>query len=519
LADYRPLSGQTWPQSPQHHHVALQGWLQYRDEKGAWQYPHYKGTKLLSVGPNLAWFILNYISSDGKVEQELEFFEMPQDDESRTFMRCRYRFKESVTVQGDMRRNMRLINKGSYIRKVHWDKLSWRAPSGKIKTKKMTQDGRWSAEGISIRPANSFFCAYPHIDGNESLVIRQVRGTVNEKPFQNIGFSAVGHEDGKTELMLVPLIKENTIEASSCIELDCILMPYGDDSSSYYKPMEESIRFGLNAREYEQMNWEPAGGDQMPVIIGPQLQVTHGKRIRDLPPVVRVKDNWAEFTLTGGHDQMSLVVTGFESDKLPMLWKGKAFMDPQVRGGDGYQIMENSDGSYSAVFVIPAWATRLGHEWGTRTEQYYATQVISEANIAEVSSLNGHVELNIQGNGETIIQSPRLWYPAENIIQSGSAIHTATSKSDKIRTAPIDFRENGKTINFMLKNYDSGEFKGRVSTAETIEITCRGLYPNAQYVLVIEGDRNEITTTSKGVLDIKIPKGGEQSFICKYVEE
>src|SRR5699024_949323 len=200
--------------------VALQGWLQYRDEKGCWRYPHYKGTTLLSVGPNLAWFILNYISSDGKIEQKLEFFEMPQDDESRTFMHCRYHFKESVTVQDDMVRNMRLINKGSYIRRVHWDKLSWRAPSGKIKTKKMTQDGQWSAEGIPIRPVNSFFCAYPHIDGNDGLVIRKVGGQVNGKSFKNVGLSAIGHPDGETELMLVPLIEGNTIEAGSRIELD-----------------------------------------------------------------------------------------------------------------------------------------------------------------------------------------------------------------------------------------------------------------------------------------------------------
>lgn len=519
LADYRPLSGQTWPQSPQHHHVALQGWLQYRDEKGRWRYPHYKGSTLISVGPNLVWFIMKYISSDGKVEQVLEFFEMPQNDESRTFMRCRYNFRESVTVQGDMRRNMRLINKGTFIRKVQWNKLSWRDPSGKIKTKKMTQDGRWSAEGIPLRPFNSFFCAYPHIDGNESLVVRQVRGAVNGKAFQHIGFSAVGHEDGKTELMLVPLVEGNTIEAGSSIELDCILMPYGDDSSSYYKPMEESTRFGLNSREYEQMNWKPASGARAPAIIGPQLQVTHGERIQDLPPVIRVKNNWAEFTLTGGHDQMSLAVTGFESAKLPMLWKGKAFMDPQVRGGDGYQVMKNPDGTHSAVFVIPAWTTRSGHEWGTRTERYYATQVVSGADIAEVSSLNGEVELNIRGKGESIIQSPRFWYPAENIMQPDMAINTAKSKRNKIKTAPVDFRNNKQAVNFILEAYDKNEFGGQISTAETVEIACRGLHPNARYLLVMEGKRSEIISTSDGVLDIEISKGRQQSFVCRWVEK
>ena len=443
LADYRPLSGQTWHGSPQHHHVALEGWLQYLDAGGNWRYPVYQGSEIFSAGPNLAWFTLNYLSSDGKVDQHLEIFEMPQADETRTHVRMRYTFKEDVTISGNTAQNLRLLNKGSYIRKLNWSQLAWTAPDGQVQTSTMENNGKWAVTGAELRPYNAFFTAYGHADGNPGLVLRQVSGQVNGAPFKRIGFSAIGQTDGKAELMLVPLIAGQTIQAGSVIEVDCILIPYGDEYSRWKVPHEESMRFGLNRDELEHTCQALGIPEPNETMYGPDLKVAHGTKILNLPPVVKVHNNYATMTCQGGHDRISLVATGFNHPKYPMLWEGQAWLDPQVKDHDGIQSFENRDGSYGFIFAPQARTTRVSGKWGSASHTYHATQALSASDIQEISSLNGRVKITQTQPGPLELISPRLWCPARHnwLDQSLSKM---TSQSQIVATVPIqiDGRES-----------------------------------------------------------------------------
>lgn len=506
VADYRPLSGQTWIGQPQHEHVGLQGWLQY-DDGEEWRWPRFRGSTVLSTGPNLAWFIQEYESSDGKVDETVEVFEMPQEDELRTFLRIRYDFRRDVTIAGDPRHNLRLLNKGTYIRRVHWEELAWLGESGEVQTKPLTYDGKWSAEGEPVRPVNSFACAYPHIDGSDSVVVRSFRGEIGGRPFNRLGFSAIGHENHMTELMLVPLIDGDTVPAGSWFELDCILVPYGDDFSTYNVPLEESVRFGLNAREMGEFLTPEQVTEAGITVMGPTVEVAHGDRVLDLPPVVRAEDNWAEFTFSGGHDRIALVATGFQAPKLPMLWEGSTYIDQQARGGDGYQAFANADGTYGFVFAPRTRTTRHASKWQTTIHRYLVTQALSEADIASVKTLNGEVVLAIEGKGKTMIDSPRIWCPATNALMKSRSVHQATSSAGHIATVPVRLAGDWAEATVAVEAYDHKRIRMSVSADAEAVVQADGMAAGRSYEVSIGDGKLELMASAGGRLDVRVPAG------------
>jgi len=516
LTDYRPLSGQMWIGQPQHDHVALQGWLQYLDKDNHWCYSRYTGSDIYSVGPNLAWFRMNYTSSDGNVDEKIEIMEMPQDDQTRDFLRIKYFFKNDVTIKCNVKENFRLLNKGSYILKAHWEKIAWLNPKGKIEIKPLKYNDKWSATGEPLRSVNSFFCAYPYIGGNDALILRRVGGTVNGKPFNKVGFSAIGHKGNKTELVLVPIIKGNTIKAGSVMEIDCILMPYGDDASSYIEPMQEAVRFGISHDELAGTGLDTLKNKLE--IFGPEVNVTHGELIRNLPPIVNAKDNWAAFDFMGGQNRMSIAVTGFSSYKLPMLWDGLEFIDPQVRGGDGYQVFQNYDGSYGFVFTPEARTTRAGGKWGTEVHSFIVTEAVSNGNIASVKSLNGEVDLKISGKGTTTLKSPRIWCPAINMKYANEPVYTSEFNSKEAGTIPVQLFTKADSLSCKVETYSPQGFQMAISCREDISLQGSGLNPNSNYSLQVGNNTEEMLTNKIGEFKFKSTPGNDILVRCNFQE-
>ena len=503
LADYRPLSGQTWLGQPQHHHVALGGWLQYLDAEENWRYPVYQGSEILSAGPNLAWFTLNYVTSDGKVDMHLEIFEMPQADESRTHVRARYTINDDVTIAGNIAQNFRLLNNGSYIRKLSWKELAWTSPDGEVRTHPMTNDGQWSLVGEEIRPYNSFAAAYPNPDGNPAFVVRQISGKVNGKSFSRIGLSAVGHEDGKSELMLVPLVKGNTLKRGSVFEIDCVLIPYGDNLSNWRVPYQESMRFGLNKDERQTVSQNLKLKHSSEKAVGPSLTVMHGTKVMNLPPIVKAKDNYATVRWEGAHDRISLVATGFSNRKYPMLWEGDAWLDPQVRGHDGIQAFENRDGTYGFVFAPQARTTRVSGEWGTKPFTFHVTQALSSSDIESISALNGRVRITQMKPGKLDLISPRLWCPARHTWLD-SSLSKMTSQSQVVTTVPMQIQPQSRPRAISIETYSPDRIELQVSAPQAVHLTMGGLLPGALYRQEMDNQTKEVKTDRRGNLTLTV---------------
>jgi len=292
------------------------------------------------------------------------------------------------------------------------------------------------------------------------------------------------------------------------IEVDCILVPYGDEFSQWSVPYEESVRFGLNRSEYEQ--WckdvklnESRSKDPF---LGPNLEVTHGTQVLDLPPFVKAKDNYASVQFRGAHDRISLIASGFSHPKYPMLWEDEAWLDPQVKGHDGIQSFANRDGTYGFVFAPQARTTRVSGKWGSASHTFHVTQALSASDIQEISSLNGRVKITQARTGRIELVSPRLWCPASHTWLDRS-LNTMTSQARTVETVPITFKRDTGPQAMTLEAYGPNAIQMAVTSKETLVMTVSGLYPETTYGVTMGDHPTEAKTDRQG--DLKLTLTGK----------
>ena len=75
-------------------------------------------------------------------------------------------------------------------------------------------------------------------------------------------------------------------------------------------------------------------------------------------PVVRCENDEAQFTLSGGRNNIAVTATGFTSVKAPRietLLDGEwvALEVASANGYDGYSVKPEADGSYAFSFIVP----------------------------------------------------------------------------------------------------------------------------------------------------------------------
>ncbi|MBD3177027.1 MAG: hypothetical protein GF320_17775 [Armatimonadia bacterium] len=505
IADYRPLTGETWMGQPQHEHVALQGWLHYFDGR-EWRYPKYEGSTIMSAGPLLAWWRQYYRSSDDKVRMTMEAVEMPQDDETRTFVRLTYDFLEDVTIEGDPRTNLRLVNKGTYIRRVHWNTAAWMAPDGEVQTAPIEQSGEWSVLGEEVRAVNGFACAYPHVDGNDSVIVRRLGGTLNGEPFQRVGFSLIGHADNRTEMCLTPLMEGQTVEAGSRLELDLIMVPYGSDHSDWRTPYYEACRWGLGPSEaaevIDDVSLEAIRGE----LFGPEVEVAQGELVGTLPTMVRAEDGWARLSFSGGHDAIALVVTGFAEPGVPLLWKGGSYLDSHVSGGDWYTAFEDPDGSHGYILAPEVRTTRHGGKWGTMTHDFVITQLRSEWGVSDVRLENAEVVIEAPAPGRIELDSPRIWMPGTTTV-GGRGIRRTVAETDRMRTVPLSVQVGDLPADVTVEAWDAASRRVRVTAGTPTMLTFHHLPRARELPVAIEDADGEMLTDAAGNLTVEVPAG------------
>jgi len=335
MADVRGLSRDMWPGQPQHDHVSVIGILRYKSG-GRWVNNQLQDTRIYLTSPNLANFALDYVSEDGKIATTLEVFEVPQDDEARSFVKMTIDVLEPVEIEGDSARNLRFLNAGLYIFKHTWPHAAYTAQDGTTATVDIPADGRWVMEGVPMGASTpTFAAAYPHESGNIAFVVNRVSGTLGGQPIESFGISCYGGEEW-TELFLTAPGNIARLEKGDQLEAHLFAMPYGDGNSDY-KPAEKQVTLY---------------GDGLA-----QVDVHHGEAIPGYPRRIRADARgFAEFTLTGGDNWTPILIEGFSSHRGLMLWEKTGhdwlFHDQQVYGNDWYQTYAAADGSVGFVVVV-----------------------------------------------------------------------------------------------------------------------------------------------------------------------
>ncbi len=124
------------------------------------------------------------------------------------------------------------------------------------------------------------------------------------------------------------------------IEIDLILLPWGTGRETD----DANVRAVRQDSALEPVRVTAAVGEVLP---------------DSCLPAVRCEDGTAEFTLSGGANNIAVTAAGFASVKPPRIeiWQNGAWADYTVasaNGYDGYSVKPCADGTYAFSFIVPA---------------------------------------------------------------------------------------------------------------------------------------------------------------------
>lgn len=473
IADFRGLSGIMWLGQPEFHHVALIGFLQYYD--GEWRNLRYLNTQFEYISPNLAKFTMNYMSDDDKIKASVRVMEIPQLDETRSFVHIRYDVLKPVEIQGDARHNLRFVNANTDITRNRYQKVAYLAEDNQAKEVDLKYDDSWILEGVPLGQDHPFICLYASPKGNNSFIVLNYQGMIGGKPLERLATSAVGYSNHVAEQFLTVSSTDGKLLPGDYLEADVILMPYGYDWHDWRVPDRERTYYGSN---------------------GPSAEALHGTKLADFPAEIEARDGYAEFQVSGGHDYLPLIVKRMRHYDAPMLWEKVIrwnFVDQQVRGNDWYQVVAGEDG-FDFVFLIRQRNGIVHH--------YMVTQASCDSPIESIRAENGEVAVRAEKPGRMEIVSPRLFDGLVNRVRVGSEVIRSTGIALEARTIPVLVSAKFGSANVKAKRVGQDGYD--------IDIEGRG---NLEFVFGYLADSGSYTVqTADGVKTVSADRIGVVTF-------
>lgn len=364
MADVRGISNICWEGQPEYDHVSVIGALRYKSG-GKWINNLLQDTRIYLTSPNLANFALDYLTEDGKIKTTLEIFELPQDDESRCFVKMVHEVLEPVDIDENSTHNLRFLNAGAYVVGTIWPHVAYTGADGQTKVVDVPAvDDKWILEGVPLGKQFPFCAAYSHKNGNMCFFVNRFAGVLGGKPVESFGLSACGGTKW-TEMFLTAPGQITRLEKGDKIESHLFVMPYGHVESDYKPAERQRELYGKNLAT---------------------VKTDHGEDFPGYPRRIKADPRgFAEFTLQGGDNWTPVLVEGFSSYKAPMLWEKRGawlFHDQQIHGNDWYQSYRAEDGSIGFVLVVKVRPGQMHH------------YVVSLAPNAElITQTNGYVTI------------------------------------------------------------------------------------------------------------------------------
>lgn len=472
IPDFRPMSGEMWPAQPQRHVWQWPGFLQYNDGRVKLMYER---TTFHSVSPCLARFTLHYHSSDGAATGRVEVIEVPQRDETRTFLRLRYDWHEEAQVEGDARLGFRWLNMNE---RQGAELLLWSDAEGVTQMAPVPEEGAPVLLAEALATDSPFVAAYARGRGEDHhslALIRAFRARLGGRDYDRAFASAVMGSRRGDYWLTVPE-ETLTLRPGDFVEADVMLMPHGEPVPPEVKPERERERFGAD---------------------GPGVDVSIGEKIADFPATVRAAGDVARLTLRGGFDYMPVIAEGFHGHGVPLLWREGVWQDQQVHGGDGYQVEPDGAGGYRFIFVYP---TRTG-----QTHDLMITRADCTSGISRVHDLNGSVVLESGAEGRFTLKAPALFAPGLNRITAGSPVVEFEGVGRSVRQVPVSVELAGDEGRVEITRWDPENMEFIVA-GEGLALTVGQLHPAGRYALTVDGVTREVTAEA-GRLRVELPAG------------
>ncbi|MBR0159410.1 MAG: hypothetical protein IJM24_10065 [Clostridia bacterium] len=339
LPDFRGPSGIMWANQPQFTAGGHNKFVSYKKSGSTViNRAEYTRSFIRSYGPIYADLEYSYKADSGEYQYTLRHMEFPQTDENRTYYTLSLKFLKDFTLD-DVRNEFTL----HYFdgRDQKFDKLSYTAEDGTVKTV-VTDFSKANTNTVKLA-ADRFWYAYYGSSNqdcmNEAFVLKKYDIMLNGERWDG-GFVLRNGYDGQmyniSELSLD--LGKYTFKKGDTIYLEFMLVPWGNTDHDTYENIE---------RIFEDSVLKPI-----------KVDVSKGTLLEEpFLPHVLCADNSAEFTVSGGRNNIAVRVDGFTVFAAPFIETKQpdgswAVLDNSVKGFDGYAVQYLPDGTYAYSFVF-----------------------------------------------------------------------------------------------------------------------------------------------------------------------
>ena len=473
LPDHRAMSAPLWSEmenptngvQPQHTNGGYHYFLQYTDANGK----HYASDNTLNIinsyGPTYADIDMSYISDDGKIKVTYNHMEMPQTDENRTYYQISYEVLEDVSFE-NLKRDFSFYSIRGF---GDYSKMGYLNTDNQPTYADVVADGNtaYYTLGDQYPYFDMFKLITGHLDDyvNVSFLVKDAKFVIGGEE-KNIPFVI---KNEYYSLYLTLDLEQVTFKKGDKFTINAIIMPWGSHLTDYTAANPDK-----NVLEVRQNS-----------LIDPvTLDVTTGEDISNaFLPMIKSKDGKAEFTISGGENNISLRVFGFDTLSVPKVYekingewveyKLNSLGSPDKEGYehyyDGYMVYYDGDGTFSYSFVVAmadkartfkveidnefkGWPTDPKHDNSNNTQPpvelplmvYFTPEQIAEfakhnSGLGEITKAEDGSYVRLHGNGTA--QEAYFNIFAGNIKQTGQyvAIRYRTPKSDTPQFGNIEF--------------------------------------------------------------------------------
>lgn len=353
LPDFRSMSAPLWcdmegenhSNQPQHTHGGYHTFLEYTDADGKYNASENYSNVITSAGLSYAEAVMSYISDDGKIKVEYTHMEFPQIDEMRSFYEIKYEILEDVSIE-NFKRDFAFYSTRGYG--GNYEKIGYVGADGKVAYENY-EKFKGDAAYLTLGKESPYVSFFNLVGGNDEnnvntgIVIHSSDITIGGKKFD--GNFAIKGEKYKYSLTLD--LGETTLKKGDVMTINMVIIPWGSHLSTDDSNMQ-------NIREDSALK---------PL----KVDVSKGERIESVfLPKVRTDDGKsAEFTLSGGANNVAVRVYGFDKltaprvfEKIDGKWveyKLSSAENPDKTNNynyyDGYFTYYDGDGTYSYSFV------------------------------------------------------------------------------------------------------------------------------------------------------------------------
>lgn len=347
LPDFRANSAPMWNSQPQHTSTGRLYFLSYSTKtKGDVYMSESQSSNIISSGPVYADIKMDYLSDDECIAATYRHTELPQTDENRTLYEIRMKVLKDVTIS-DFSKNFTIFKFDGRYAGALYKKISYINENNEISVED-ADTKRKISRLVKLGTEYPYVAVYSpdfKVPGSEvtdavnfALIIKDTDITIGgEKYTGNLAFRE-NALSGQTHIELTLDLENVTLKEGDTINIDMILLPWGETKSTDDKNVQ-AVREDTCINPYK-----------ITAKVGEVIEDTY-------VPMIKAKNNKAEFTVTGVRSNAVVRVYGFESYVLPEItvkidgkWQPLELAGPN--GYDGYQVYYDEDGTYSFAFVL-----------------------------------------------------------------------------------------------------------------------------------------------------------------------